>query len=206
MVFKLLSILLRYPEKEVLEAGEDIAAAVQDLPDTPARAAMLQFLTYWENMPALRLREDYIDTFDFKTRNNLYLTYFRYGDQRLRGPALVNLKSIYSRAGYPMDTTELPDFLPLMLEFASVAPEGIALLQEYRGALEVIRQSLRQSKSPYALLLEALTLLLPEADETVKKEVQELIRQGPPQESVGLEPFGTDTPPPNAVTFYGRKR
>jgi hypothetical protein len=53
-------------------------------------------------------------------------------------------KEAYARAGYPLDTTELPDYLPLVLEFASEVPEeGLPLLAEHRAAIEVIRRSLR---------------------------------------------------------------
>ncbi|MGF1471294.1 MAG: nitrate reductase molybdenum cofactor assembly chaperone [Rubrobacteraceae bacterium] len=218
MIFKLLSLLLRYPDDELLEARREVSEAVPNLPDFPPREFMLKFLEYWQNEPPHRLQASYTENFDFKRRGNLYLTYYRYGDQRMRGQALVETKNVYERAGYPPDTTELPDYLPLALEFTTVAPEsGLELLAGHRAAIEVIRRSLWHDRSPYAHLIEALCYFLPELDEQAELEMQKLIVQGPPQESVGLEPYGAESPPggalgnavsdaPGNVTFHGRKR
>jgi nitrate reductase delta subunit len=72
VIFKLLSILLRYPDDEILENRAQISAAVHVLPDSPARTAALAFLAYWENEPASRLQASYIEAFDFKRRDCLY--------------------------------------------------------------------------------------------------------------------------------------
>jgi nitrate reductase delta subunit len=210
VIFKLLSILLRYPDDEILASRDDIAAAVRELPDSQAKDAALAFLAHWENEPPQRLQEEYIATFDFKRRGCLYLSYYRYGDARARGQVLADMKEAYARAGYPLDTTELPDCLPLVLEFASEAPEeGLPMLAEHRAAVEVIRRSLRHDGSPHAYLIESLSFFLPEMDEQTELEMRKLIVQGPPQESVGLEPYAADVPPGgqlgNAV-LEGRKR
>jgi len=210
VIFKLLSVLLRYPDDEVLRNRVEISAAVGELPGSPAKDAMVAFLAYWENEPASRLQASYTEAFDFKRRGCLYLSYYRYGDQRARGQVLVDMKEIYARAGYPLDITELPDYLPLVLEFASEVPEeGLLMLAESRAAIEVIRRSLRHDGSPYAHLIEALIFFLPGLDEETVAEMQKLIVQGPPQESVGLEPYAADAPPAgqlgNAV-FERRKR
>lgn len=210
MILKLLSILLRYPDDEILEAREAIAEAVRELPDSPAKDVVLAFLAYWEDEPPHRIQERYTATFDFKRRGCLYLSYYRYGDARARGQVLADMKEAYARAGYPLDTTELPDYLPLVLEFASEAPEeGLTMLAEHRASVEVIRRSLRHDRSPYAYLVEALSFFLPELDEQTLMEMQKLILQGPPQESVGLEPYTDDSAPGGSlsnVTFHGRKR
>lgn len=213
MIFKLLSLLLRYPDDEVMDARHEIAQAVRDLPDSPARDAMLQFLDYWETKPPRPLQASYAENFDFKRRGNLYLTYYRHGDSRARGQALVDMKEAYAQAGYPLDTNELPDYLPLILEFTAAASEqGLTMLAEHRAAIEVVRRSLLHDKSPYAWLIEALGVFLPELDEATIEEMRKLIVQGPPEESVGLDPYSADAPPapPDGqlgnVTFHGRKR
>ncbi|MDQ3863992.1 MAG: nitrate reductase molybdenum cofactor assembly chaperone [Actinomycetota bacterium] len=210
MIFKLLSILLRYPDEEVFRNWAGISAAVRGLPQSPAKNAVLAFLAYWENEPTSRLQASYTEAFDFKRRGCLYLSYYRYGDQRARGQVLVDMKEAYTRAGYPLDTTELPDYLPLVLEFASeVSEEGLPMLAGSRAAIEVIRRSLRHDGSPYANLIEALIFYLPELDAQTVAEMQKLIVQGPPQESVGLEPYAADAPPGGQlsnVAFEGRKR
>jgi nitrate reductase molybdenum cofactor assembly chaperone NarJ/NarW len=208
VIFKLLSILLRYPDDEILRHRAGISSAVRELPESPAKDALVAFLGYWENES--RLQASYTEAFDFKRRGCLYLSYYRYGDQRARGQVLVDMKEIYARAGYPLDTTELPDYLPLVLEFASEVPEeGLPMLAEHRSAIEVIRRSLRHDRSPYAHLIEALIFFLPGLTEETVAEMQRLIVQGPPQESVGLEPYAADAPPGGRlgnVVFEGRKR
>ncbi len=209
MIFKLLSILLRYPDDEVLEHRAEIAEAARELPDSPAKDAVLAFLAYWENEPASRMQAAYTETFDFKRRGCLYLSYYRYGDARARGQVLADMKETYARADYPLNTTELPDYLPLVLEFASEVPEtGLPMLAEHQAAIEVIRRSLRHDGSPHAHLIEALSFFLPEMDEQTELEMRKLIVQGPPQETVGLEPYTPDSPSGghlSGVTFHGRK-
>jgi nitrate reductase molybdenum cofactor assembly chaperone NarJ/NarW len=210
VIFKLLSVLLRYPDDEVLRHRTGISEAVRELPESPAKDAALAFLAYWENEPASRLQASYTEAFDFKRRGCLYLSYYRYGDARARGQVLVDMKEVYARAGYPLDTTELPDYLPVVLEFTSEVPEeGLPMLAEHRAAIEVIRRSLRHDRSPYAHLIEALIFFLPDLTEETLAEMQKLIVQGPPQESVGLEPYAADAPLGGRlgnVVFEGRKR
>lgn len=200
MIFKLLSILLRYPDDVILSYREDIAEAVRDLPDSRAKREMLGFLDYWQHTEGHRLQQEYAATFDFRGRGNLYLSYYSYGDQRLRGQALAEIKQVYEAAGYELDTNELPDHLPLVLEFAAAEPEaGERLLAEFRGAVELIRKSLGRDESPYAPLLDALVGMLPELGEEEIGNLRQLIVQGPPQETVGLEPYGAETPPGGAL-------
>ena len=94
MILKLLSVLLRYPDDEVLAAREEIADAARELEDSSAKESLLYFLEYWEKAPPRRLRSEYVETFDFRAKNALYLTYFRYGDQRIRGHVLAGIKDL----------------------------------------------------------------------------------------------------------------
>jgi nitrate reductase delta subunit len=83
------------------------------------------------------------------------------------------------------------------------------MLAEGRAAIEVIRRSLHHDGSPYAHLIDALVFFLPGLDEETLAEMQKLIVQGPPQESVGLEPYAADAPPGaqlGNVVFEGRNR
>ena len=83
------------------------------------------------------------------------------------------------------------------------------MLAENRAPIEVIRRSLRHDRRPRAHLVEALTFFLPDLDEETVAEMRKLIVQGPPQESVGLEPYAADAPPGGQfsnVEFGGRKR
>jgi len=192
----LLSFLLRYPDPDVAAARDDIAGEVSALPDGPVRAALEHFLAGWTgDQTALAAR--YVETFDLRRRASLYLTYYAHGDTRERGMALLRLKKLYRAAGLPMDTSELPDHLTVMLAFAALAPagHGEALLAEHRPAIELLRLSLHDLSSPYAHVLDAIAAGLPALSVTERGEVARLAREGPPDEAVGLEPYG----PPEAM-------
>jgi nitrate reductase molybdenum cofactor assembly chaperone NarJ/NarW len=91
-----------------------------------------------------------------------------------------------------MDSPQLPDHLTVMLAFAALAPAGYgeALLTEHRPAIELLRLSLHDLASPYAHLLDAIAACLPQLSVSDRSEVARLAREGPPEEAVGLEPYG----------------
>ena len=192
----LLSFLLRYPDAGVVAAHDEIAGEVSALPAGPVREGLERFLVGWTGDPTA-LAARYVETFDLRRRASLYLTYYAHGDTRERGMALLRLKKLYRAAGLPMQSTELPDHLTVMLAFAALAPpgHGFALLAEHRPAIELLRLSLHDLDSPYAYVLDALAACLPALSVTERGEVARLAREGPPEEAVGLEPYG----PPEAM-------
>jgi nitrate reductase delta subunit len=105
--------------------------------------------------------------------------------------ALLRLKRLYAQAGLELAREELPDYLPLVLEFASLAPGdvGETLLREHRPELELLRANLHDTGSPYADLLEALCAGLPRLTPLERERVRRLASEGPPSEQVGLQPF-----------------
>ena len=103
-------------------------------------------------------------TFDFDRRASLHLTYHTHGDRRQRGLELVRLKRRYREAGLPLEGGELPDYLPVLLEFAALAPEeGAELLGELRTPLELVRARLHEPRARTPALLDALVAALPRA-------------------------------------------
>ncbi|HET7053454.1 MAG TPA: nitrate reductase molybdenum cofactor assembly chaperone [Solirubrobacterales bacterium] len=191
LTYKLCSLLLQYPDEELLEGREEIAAALSGLPRSPATAALERFLVWWSQSDPGALAAHYVETIDLNKRSGLYLTFYSDGDKRERGSALVRLKRLYRAAGLPLEGTELPDYLPVMLEFAAAAPRGRGelVLREHRAALELVRLSLRDLASPYADVLDAVCHTLGAASAAERALVGQLAAAGPPQELVGLEPF-----------------
>jgi nitrate reductase delta subunit len=183
---KLVSLLLQYPTDDVLAARAELAAA-----GAGGGRAVERFLDWWGREPARELQRAYVETFDFTRRNSLYLSYHVHGDRRQRGVALLRLKQRYAAAGLELLDGELPDYLPVMLEFAALAPPdvGLAALAESRDALELVRASLHDADSPYALLLDAVAEVLPGLTGAQAARVRRLAAEGPPSEQVGLEPF-----------------
>jgi nitrate reductase molybdenum cofactor assembly chaperone NarJ/NarW len=180
---KLCSLLLQYPEGELLEARADLA----ELADGPLRG----FAEWFAAQDAQQLQQAYVDTFDFSKRNSLYLTYHLFGDRRQRGQALLTLKQRFAAAGFELADGELPDYLPVVLEFAALAgAPGLEILERYREAIELVRSSLHASGSPWAPLLDAVAAPLPALTRAQAARVRKLAAEGPPEEEVGLEPFG----------------
>lgn len=201
--YKLLSVLLRYPDERLAAAHDEIAAAVDELPRrAPEREPLERFLAYLLATEPLELAQHYVETFDLRRRSSLYLGWYLHGDTRKRGMALLRLKRLYAAAGLELAADELPDYLPLVLEFAALAPPGAGetLLRENRAALELLRTNLRETESPYAELLDALCAGLPRLTALERERVRRLAADGPPSEQVGLEPFA----PPEAMPVAAR--
>jgi nitrate reductase delta subunit len=200
----LISLLLRYPDPALVEDRDAVMDAAAALPASAQRTALLAFLDYWSRTPLAALAQDYVATFDLQKRCGLYLSYYLYGDKRQRGVAFLRLKRLYAAAGWELATRELPDYLPLMLEFAASGPAGHGelLLQEFRPGLELLRRALHDLASPYAHLLDAIVLGLPRLTRGQQELVERLAADGPPSELVGIEPFA----PPEVMPPIGGRR
>jgi nitrate reductase molybdenum cofactor assembly chaperone NarJ/NarW len=199
-IYKLSSLLLQYPDEELRCAQGEIIDAVRELARTPAAAAVERFCGWWTQTDPLAVAEHYVQTLDLNKRSGLYLTFYGEGDKRERGTALLRLKRLYRAAGLPLAGTELPDYLPVMLEFAAAAPPGYGevVLREHHAALELVRLSLRERESPYAYLVDAVCLTLGAPSAADLARVLKLVASGPPQELVGLEPFAPPEVMPDA--------
>jgi nitrate reductase delta subunit len=202
--YKLCSLFLQYPDGELLVGRQDLITATEGLPRCAATSALRRFGQWWGSAPPLALEQHYVETFDLEKRCGLYLTFYGEGDRRQRGAALLRLKRMYRAAGLPLEGSELPDFLPVMLEFAAAAPDrrGEIVLREHRAALELLRRSLHDRDTPYAEVVDAVCLTVGEASAADRARALKLAATGPPQELVGLEPFA---PPELMPTTESRR-
>lgn len=197
MMFRLVSQLLRYPDDLAPPEHEELAGAVYRLPPSAGRAHLERFLDWFVSAEPLELTSHYVETFDLRRRCSLYLTYYLHGDTRRRGMALLLLKQRYRAAGLVPPDDELPDFLPMVCEFAAfLGPRGEAPLRQHREGIELIRAGLHDTNSRYAPVLDALAGLLPELSARERDSVAALALDGPPDEEVGLAPFA----PPEYLT------
>jgi nitrate reductase delta subunit len=208
MPWRLLSLLLDYPDDELLGHGPALHAAADALPASPAREAIRAELARRDALGAAAVQREYVATFDFAKRSTLYLSFHVYGDRRQRGMAMLGLKRSFRAAGLELAPNALPDHLPAVLEFADVHPEGgVAVLQGFRPALEVVRAALHADDSAYAPLLDAVCGLLPAATEDELADARRIALEGPPEEQVGLEPFAPpEVMPPAAAAACGGAR
>jgi nitrate reductase delta subunit len=198
--YKLASVLLQYPTIAVFDGIgilEDEAAAAR----RPAAVPFGRFLGWLRATPPAEVAQHYVATFDLRRRCALYLTYYRYGDTRKRGMAMLAFKAAYRAAGFePVGVGEaggeLPDYLPLVLDFAALDPRGERLLRAHRADLELLLRALRGASSPYADVIEAVCAQLPALRHRDHALVKRFWEAGPPAEEVGLEPFA----PPGYLT------
>jgi nitrate reductase molybdenum cofactor assembly chaperone NarJ/NarW len=187
--YKLASVLLQYPTAAIFEGLDALDAAAAAIPSKDGRLAMQSFLGWLRVTPPTEVAQHYVETFDLRRRCALYLTYYRCGDTRMRGMAMLNFKTAYRVAAFDPTDDELPDYLPLVLEFASLSSRGEDLLRSRRADVELLRKGLHEAGSPYASVVDAVAALLPRLRRRDLSVVQVHWEKGPPHEDVGLEPF-----------------
>ena len=185
------SLLLDYPAEDALQARLEAVEAALTGPDAPPAAVAApveDFMATARSWGARVLAEHYVETFDRRRRCCLYLTYYAVGDTRHRGAALLAFKQALAAAGYEMAADELPDYLPVVLELSARSGDEIAqtLLSSHREGIEVLRSALVDAGSPYARLVEAISMTLPEIDAATADRVRALVAAGPPTETVGV--------------------
>lgn len=196
---KLVSLLLQYPEPETTA----VLGTVDPDQVTPAsagqRESIATFFAWYRDQSIDVLRQSYVDSFDFDRQRSLHLTYQLHGDSRQRGLALLKIKTAYREAGLDPGEDELPDYLPVMLEFASLAKgsAGSDLLDRHRASIELIRASLKDIDSPWASLLDVVRAGLPGLTRRQISRIRRLAEEGPPTEEVGMEPFAPPEVMPN---------
>jgi nitrate reductase delta subunit len=187
--WKLASVLLQYPSATLFEGLDTLDATVAALPRRETREQFEQFLSWLRTASPTEAAQHYVETFDLRRRCALYLTYHRHGDTRKRGMAMLAFKTAYRVARFEPTDDELPDYLPLVLEFAALSPRGVDLLRSRRADLELLRRALTEASSPYLAVVSAVCAELPRLRRRDLAVVRAHWEQGPPHEDVGLEPF-----------------
>ncbi|MEU1810699.1 nitrate reductase molybdenum cofactor assembly chaperone [Micromonospora sp. WMMD1076] len=183
------SLLLRYPDDEVLAALPTVRAALDELPG-PVAGPLREVVAHREERVPVELRAEYVQVFDFRRRCCLHLTYYTAGDTRRRGEALVGFAAAYRAAGLELVDGELPDFLPAVLDLAAHDDGGWALLRDHRVGLDLLAEALGRERSTYRHAAVAVREMLPPARPEDLAAAARLARSGPPAEQVGLEAFG----------------
>jgi nitrate reductase delta subunit len=158
-LLRLLSVLLQYPDDECILSLEELKEAVEQITHVEQRQRCVNFLDYLGNTPLIRLQEEYTSTFDLNPSTCLNLTYHKWSDSRERGNALVDFHRLYHQAGYESSTGELPDYLPLVLEYLSLNRNGehSSLFGQYCEEVETVSSRLEEAGNVYAGLLGIVT-------------------------------------------------
>ena len=165
LTFRVLSALLSYPTPE-LKAGAGQAEQILRTEGMLAGehlTAVCAFVNKLRAMPQLEAEASYIEAFDRGRSTSLYLFEHIHGESRDRGQAMVRLLARYRMHGLDPSTKELPDFLPLFLEFLSTcrADEARKYCSEVVDIVAMIGERLQQRGAMHACLLEATASLVP---------------------------------------------
>ncbi len=160
-IFKLLSVLLQYPDEDYLSQIKEIEVAVASMPPNEFENNISEFITYTKTRSLLQLQEIYTAAFDLSPATTMNLAYHIWGDNEKRAGMLTRLQQVYQDAGYERATGELPDYLPLMLEFLSICPEtkGGELIWECLQSFDKYIDRLQKSAPAYSTLLQPLARL-----------------------------------------------
>ncbi len=163
LVFKAFSALLSYPTESMRQALPEIGHVIADSPLVPPaqRAELMRLIEEIGSGDLMSAEERYVDLFDRGRALSLNLFEHLHGDSRDRGQAMVELKRLSEAAGFELATRELPDYLPVLLEYLSRRDlaEARELLADCAGILAAICRSLLARRSRYAAVLQALLVI-----------------------------------------------
>lgn len=161
--FKALSALLSYPSAELQHAAGELQAVIETEALVPValRRQLDSLLTDITDGDLYDLQERYVLLFDRTRSLSLHLFEHVHGESRDRGQAMVDLLAMYEERGLAAIKNELPDFLPLFLEFLATLPQAEAceMLGQPAHILAALAERLRKRQSPYEAVFRALTAL-----------------------------------------------
>lgn len=166
--YKVLSLLLDYPDSELSESLDFLTEEVEKerLLDQGQIDKLKQFIKIYSKKDLDEWQREYVQQFDYSPQTNLYLFDYVYGDSKERGQAMIDLVKMYEDRGLVIDNKELPDYLPAFLEYISTLDTpaaGAGLLDDIEHILVKIGKKLKEGEHPYHLLTDILLGMIPAA-------------------------------------------
>ncbi len=155
---QVLSVLLHYPDKDLLNGLDEIESLVANLPLSETKSAIQAFIRDLKTQSLIDVQERYTAVFDIDPATTMNVTYHAFGDNEKRAAALAYLQHNYEQAGWARITGELPDYLPMMLEFLSVCthPEHTAPVWQCLQGMPPLVVRLEEKAPVYAALLQPI--------------------------------------------------
>ena len=164
LTLKIVSALLCYPQPDLMDALPELAALVREDDELPVveRGRLVDFIDELADSDLWTLQEHYVARFDRGRKLSLHLFEHIHGESRDRGQAMVDLLDVYRGAGFELKARELPDYLPLFLEFLATRPheEARRLLDDASHVIALLGARLAERHDPYAVLFDALLALI----------------------------------------------
>lgn len=165
LTFKVLAALLTYPEEEVLSHLDEMAAILdrEKLLPLAERNGLRALMDHLAASDVMDSQATYVGLFDQSRSLSLHLFEHIHGESRERGQAMADLIDHYRSFGMEVSVAELPDFLPLFLEFLSTQPldEARPMLGEAVNILALLRTRLEKREALYTVVFRALEVLSP---------------------------------------------
>ena len=175
--FKALSALLSYPDEDLQKAAPELRAVIEEEALLPpeTRRVLDPLIEAVATGDLYDLQERYVELFDRTRSLSLHLFEHVYGESRDRGQAMIELKALYEQNGLYLSASELPDYLPVFLEFLSVRPlaEARAQLGQPAHVLTAIAERLHKRQTPYEAAFQALAAIAGPAPDAAGVEVLE---------------------------------
>jgi len=171
--YKILSILLSYPEKEIIEFLPEVIPNLKSegILKESEIDGISKFIEYFQTCGLIGWQEHYVQLFDYSRAVSLNLFEHVHGDSKDRGQAMVDLMELYNENGLEINRKELPDYLPAFLEFASLQEPLKAgeMLSEPVGIFNHILTKLKELDSNYRYILAAIVSLTDREPEPVQQ-------------------------------------
>lgn len=160
LILKVISRLLDYPSEALFEAADELVAVVNNAPELSPkhRVQLVEFIRTLTARDLYDAQESYDLLFDRGRALSLLLFEHVHGESRDRGQAMVDLMGVYKSKGFEVDSEQLPDYIPLYLEFLS--EQEADFIQEWLGdvchLLAMLSERLKERDCSYSMLFETL--------------------------------------------------
>jgi len=211
--FKVISLLLMYPESDWLAALPEMEAVLEGEAglNGDASTRMAPLFAQLRDTRLIALQENYVATFDRNPSHSLHLFEHIHGESRDRGSAMIDLLNEYWKHDFDASAAELPDYVPLFLEFLSLLPpdEALELLGDAVHVLATVGRKLDANGSPYATAFQVLEALSPvaaqELAEPPVRDMDEAMEMFGPSVD-GIEPLLKPGPQVSVVQMPASRR
>lgn len=162
-ILKVLGALLAYPEEPMIEALPELQSLIGADASLPPKqkSDLQQLVSDLSDRDLLLCQENYVDLFDRSRATSLHLFEHVHGESRDRGMAMIDLQTMYGSAGLALNPGELPDYLPVVLEYLSIRSDQDArdMLDDCAHILRKIGDALAGRGSRYSAVFAALLVL-----------------------------------------------
>jgi nitrate reductase delta subunit len=176
-ILKVMALLLEYPSADLQRGRDELTAAVLEDSRLPRKnkEQLLRCIDWICDSNLLDLQESYVATFDRGRATSLLLFEHVHGESRDRGQAMVDLMEQYKTNGLEIDARELPDYLPLFMEYLSTRPweEIKNWLEDIHHILGLLGERLYQRESLYHGIMDSLLEL--SGRKTDRKELAKIV-------------------------------